>query len=124
VRKLCKFRQEGDNQLNDIEMDDEAEEDRFFGDDENSLMIGWQQNKVNATEKDLLLKEANNDDDEDNDWEEEFNKFYDSPFDKLDEIKWLENVLKGEGSSYCELMSKNKQEELAVYFANAPPKNQ
>lgn len=33
VRKLCKLRQEGDDQLNDAEMDDEAEEDKFFGDD-------------------------------------------------------------------------------------------
>jgi hypothetical protein len=42
-----------------MEMDDEAEEDKLFGDDENSLMIGWKQNNANATEKDLLLKEGN-----------------------------------------------------------------
>lgn len=54
------------------------------------MMLGWQQPA--ASQKDLQLQE---DDEDDNDWEEEFNKFYDSPLDKIDEIKWLENILKG-----------------------------
>ena len=88
-------------------MDDEAEQDKFFGDDENSIMIGWQQNRLNPTNNDLLLKQQEQDED-DNDWEEEFNKFYDSPFDQIDQIKWLENVIKGEGNSYCAFMPKDK----------------
>lgn len=70
------------------------------------MMLGWK--GKNATNNDLRLKEE--EEEEDNDWEEEFNKFYDSPFDKIDEIRWLENVLKGTGSSYCALLDKNKQE--------------
>lgn len=81
------------------------------------MMLGWQQK--GASDKDLQLQE---DDDDDNDWEEEFNKFYDSPLDKIDEIKWLENVLKGEGSPYCALLSTQEQEQLSLYFTNAPPK--
>lgn len=81
------------------------------------MMLGWQQK--GATQKDLQLQE---DDEDDNDWEEEFNKFYDSPLDKIDEIKWLENVLKGEGSPYCTLLSTQEQEQLSLYFTNAPPK--
>ena len=58
VFQLCKLRQEGDRPENDIEMDDEAEEQRFFGEDDNSMMIGWGSNR-GATPKDLLLsKEA------------------------------------------------------------------
>lgn len=33
VRRLCNIRQEGDNHENDLDMDDEAEEERAFGDD-------------------------------------------------------------------------------------------
>lgn len=106
VRRLCKLRTEGEDQLNDAEMDDEAEEERFFGDDENSMMLGWK--GKGATSNDLQLREE--EDEEDNDWEEEFNKFYDSPLDKIDEVRWLESVLKDAGSSYCALLDKNKQE--------------
>jgi hypothetical protein len=42
-----------------MEIDDEAEEEKLFGDDENSLMVGWKQNNSNPTDKDLLLKEVN-----------------------------------------------------------------
>lgn len=117
VRRACRLRQEGDDPLNDREMDDEAEEERLMGNDENSMMLGWQQNP--ATEKDLQLQE---DEEEDNDWEEEFNKFYDSPLDKIDEIKWLENALKGEGQPYLALLTPQQQDDLALYFANVPPK--
>lgn len=48
------------------------------------MMIGWQQNKINPTNKDLMLKDPEDEDEDDNDWEEEFNKFYDSPLDKVD----------------------------------------
>ena len=80
-------------------------------------MLGWQQPA--ASQKDLQLQD---DEDDDNDWEEEFNKFYDSPLDKIDEIKWLENVLKGEGRPYLGLLNISQQEEISLYFTNAPPK--
>ena len=41
VRRTCKLRTEGDNQLNDFEMDDEAEEDKLLGHEDNSMMFGW-----------------------------------------------------------------------------------
>ena len=119
VRRLCKLRTEGEDQLNDAEMDDEAEEEKFFGEDENSMMVGWQ--GKGATANDLQLREE--EEEEDNDWEEEFNKFYDSPLDQVDEVRWLESVLKGAGSSYCGLLDQRRQEELALYFLNAPAKN-
>jgi hypothetical protein len=122
VLRACRLRQEGDNQLNDREIDDEAEEERLMGNDENSMMVGWQQQgRPGASERDLQLQE---DEDDDNDWEEEFNKFYDSPYDKIDEIKWLENALRGSANTYFSLMNQEKQNELALYFANAPAKDQ
>lgn len=81
------------------------------------MMLGWRGR--GATGNDLQLREE--EEEEDNDWEEEFNKFYDSPLDKIDEVRWLENALK-DASSYCALLDKGKQEELALYFLNAPPK--
>ena len=108
--------------MKDLDMDDEAEEDKLFGEDENTHMLGWA-NKPQVTEKDMQLKEAE-EDEEDGDWEEEFNKFYDSPFDKIDEVRWLENVLKGEAIQYCNFMTPKKQEEIAFCFSNAPAKNQ
>jgi len=88
-----------------------------LGHEDNSMMLGWQQPA--ASQKDLQLQE---DEEDDNDWEEEFNKFYDSPLDKIDEIKWLENVLKGEGRPYFGLLNISQQEEISLYFTNAPPK--
>ena len=41
VRRTCKLRTEGDNQLNDFEIDDEAEEDKLLGHEDNSMMFGW-----------------------------------------------------------------------------------
>ncbi len=89
----------------------------MLGCDENSMMLGWQQK--GPSQKDLQLQE---DEDEDNDWEEEFNKFYDSPLDKIDEIKWIENAMQGEGRPYSALLSTQQQEQLSLYFNNAPPK--
>lgn len=60
-------------------MDDEAEEER---DDENTHMMGWRERGGNATNKDLMLK--GEEEEEDLDWEEEFNKFYVSPLDEND----------------------------------------
>jgi hypothetical protein len=98
-------------------MDDEAEEDR---DDENTHMIGWQPSG-NATNKDLMLR--GEEEEEDLDWEEEFNKFYVSPLDQNDELKFLAEVMQRLGHVYGPYMSQSKQEELSLYLANAPEKN-
>lgn len=74
------------------------------------------------TANDLLLK-GDDDEESDNDWEEESNKFYESTLDKLDELKLLETVLKGNGNQYCSFMSIDKQQQLSVYLSNAPSKN-
>lgn len=78
VRRLCKIRQEGDDAQNDLDMDDEAEEERVFGDDENTHVMGLNQGGA-PSDKDLMLR--GEDEDDDSDWEEEFNKFYVSPLD-------------------------------------------
>jgi hypothetical protein len=81
VRRLCSIRQDGDSPENDFDMDDEAEEERMFGDDENTHVMGLQGG--GASSKDMQLG-GEEDEDEDSDWEEEFNKFYDSPLDRVE----------------------------------------
>lgn len=44
-------------------------------------MLGWQGAKT--TQKDMMLKK-DSEEQEDHDWQEEFNKFYESPLDKSD----------------------------------------
>jgi hypothetical protein len=36
-----------------------------------------------------MLAKEDSDDEGSDDWEEEFNKFYESPLDKMDELKYL-----------------------------------
>lgn len=122
VRRLCQLRTEGDDQRNDREMDDEAEEERLLGADENSMMLGWNQQRPAPTDKDLQL--GGEEEEEDHDWEQEFNKFYDSPYDALDEIAYLQGALKGSASNYLTFMNQKGQQDLGLYFANAPPKVQ
>ena len=118
VRRLCQLRQDGDKSQNDRSIDEEAEEE-FFGEDENTHMGAWRQQ--GPTQKDMLL--GGGDDEEDDDWEEEFNKCYTSPLDKEDELRLLAGALQGGGSAYAKLMTVEQQEQLSLYFTNAPPKN-
>ena len=67
--------------------------------------MGWQGNK--ATDKDMQLKKQD-DEEDDSDWEQEFNKFYESPLDKMDELKYLEQVLKQE-NLYISYMNQQNQ---------------
>lgn len=46
---------------------------------------------------------------DDNDWEEEFNKFYLSPLEQNDELKYLEDVMKRLGHIYGPYMSQDSQ---------------
>lgn len=92
----------------------------MFGDDENTHVMGWKSSQ-NATEKDLLLKAP--EEDEDNDWEQEFNKFYVSPLDSIDELKYLEEVFKQKGHIYGDYMSPDQRQKLVLYLSNAPQKN-
>jgi hypothetical protein len=68
--------------------------------------MGWQQGG-SATDKDLMLKGEEEEDD--NDWEEEFNKFYLSPLEQNDELKYLEDVMKRLGHIYGPYMSQDSQ---------------
>lgn len=58
IRRACSLRQENDQKVNQIEIEDEAEQDKFFGDDDNSMMIGWKQNQMSITQKDLQLRQG------------------------------------------------------------------
>lgn len=50
------------------------------------MMGGWK----GASQKDMMLGGAPEDDEESSgEWEEEFNKFYTSPLDQEDELKYL-----------------------------------
>lgn len=62
VERLTRIRVEGDIPENDYDMDDEAQEDKIFGDDENTHMIG-----PNPSEKDMMLGGGEEEDSED-DW--------------------------------------------------------
>ena len=70
-----------------------------------------------ASKKDMML--GGDEDDSDSDWEEEFNKFYVSPLEKVEELKYLEDVMKRMGHIYGAYMSQEKQEQLSQYLANA-----
>ena len=64
VRRLCSIRQEGDVPENDFDMDDEAEEEMVFGEDENTHVAGL--NGFNPSEKDMMLK--GDDEESESDW--------------------------------------------------------
>lgn len=65
---------------------------------------------MNVTPHDLqLVRNVSEDEESDNDWEEEFNKFYISPFDRIDELKYLEECLKGPAADYLSCMDIKKQ---------------
>lgn len=118
MRRLCNIRQNGDSPENDFDIDDEAEEEKAFGDDENTHMIGWQGPAPSS--KDMML--GGEEESEDDDWEQEFNKYYVSPLDKVEELKYLEDVLARTNNIYGPYMSQEKQQQLSLYFANAPLK--
>ena len=90
-------------------MDDQAIEE----DSNTHLIVGYPQGQV-ATNKDLMLQGG--DDESDDDWEEQFNKFYESPLDKLEELKYLGEVMARMGHIYGAYMDKDKQEQLSLYL--------
>ena len=99
---MCNIRQNGDSPENDFDLDDEAEEGKALGDDENTHMLGMQ--GIAPSNKDMMLG-GGEDEEEDNDWEMEFNKFYVSPLDKVEELKYLQDVLSKTSHLYGPYMS-------------------
>lgn len=99
---MCNIRQNGDSPENDFDLDDEAEEEKAFGDDENTHMLGMQ--GIAPSNKDMMLG-GGEDEEEDDDWEMEFNKFYVSPLDKVEELKYLQDVLSKTSHLYGPYMS-------------------
>ena len=120
VERLCIIRQQGDSPENDYDMDDEAIEEKVCGEDENTHLLGW--DGPAPSNKDMML--GGEDEESESDWEEEFNKYYISPLDKVDELKFLQEVMTRMGHIYGPYMSQEKQEKLSHYFSNAPPKVQ
>ena len=78
-------------------------------------------NGPSASDKDMMLQ-GGDDEESDDDWEEQFNKFYISPLDKIEELKFLQDVMSRMNHIYGAFMSQEKQEQLSVYLINAPPK--
>lgn len=91
----------------------------MFGDDENTHMMGL--GGMAASKNDMLLG-GGEEEEEDDDWEKEFNKYYSSPLDKIEEIKYLQDVMAKNNHIYGQYMSQEKQQQLSVYFDNAPLK--
>lgn len=57
---------------------------------------------------------------EENEWDEEYNKYYFSPYLNINELSYLADVLKN--SAYTNILSTAQQEKLSSYICNAPPK--
>ena len=89
-----------------------------FGEDENTHVAGF--HGLNPSEKDMMLK--GDDEDSESDWQQEFNKYYISPLDKVEELKYLQDVMGRLNHIYSPYMSQEKQEQLGLYLSNAPPK--
>ena len=96
--------------------------------DENTHIIGWikpisnqldqRKNQVNEPKQEMGEEEYEEEDEED-----EFNKYYESPLDSIDEVKYIGDILRGQiCGSYMGLMSNEGQEKLSYLILNAPSK--
>jgi hypothetical protein len=96
--------------------------------DENTHIMGWikpinnQLNQRNNQETEPK-QEMDDEEYEEEDEEDEFNKYYESPLDSIDEVKYIGDILRGQICDwYMGLMSNEGQQKLSYLILNAPSK--